>query len=1363
MSFLVVTFYAIVWFGTHPASGQSATYYLPGGSTHGFRANNYDDYMFLAYTQQVGASPHKLHAGTQKIVPVGENKTLVVTYENMENITSKLSPLESRLVQTFLSTQNDTLSTVLTDLTGKFTLTTYKSLFEEPTMDWQDMLAEEDTYSFIPTKNISGKLISIRIRANKTSKMVIKPTLGALQAKGKDEYLVCTENSWENSKEDIYPTIYAQRNCKNIGACCWGQEHFIDAEDLNFMNLYTTSPKGSEFIFINYHTSHLSFYVENCELVIEVAGCVMHTYIADRTNYQMMSGNMTFPIAHLIIPRTERNRECSLILCGITKGERVPGIGWKAKEHVVHVSPFFNIKRKEGNTISRRKLLAAEPVAVQGYKWPVRCNTKNQLIPYRRSMIHHHLRSVAGKKITYCNSTIVTDLPMSDLHGCYQVADKRTYFQCPGLKENQKSKKENVNCTIEPTIQKCLGLYCITLKMNGTGFVTVKGKDWTKSTKCDTKCIIPLEKKEDTQIICPDGSVHKLTLNRVDIDCPFKERFGGLTLYICRATSRPRMFYFFVFWIIVGFPALFIGFSLFRTVIYVTSRIIIYVKRRLDRKKGKCIHCNCNVDSVYEWQRHTNCKVGECPFCKKRFSVMGLQQHSSVCLDRKEVQCRDENVVNELLLPKIFLIFGTLLSKARRGTSKVLWVIVIITLFIFLIQPVHSLEAVKLQPGEWEEEITEVSICTDDCLFLEDKCICPQKTHHRAKRHLLESGISEQSAAYHADVQAPWGNVHIDGTFKPQYSEKSIRMAWTSSEYDESGKLKLNGRAEAYLKLEPKSGISFELSSEKSLEKRMLTINIIDFTQVYKTRFEYITGDRKIGDWMHGTCSGDCPDKCGCDSPTCLNTKWMNSRNWHCNPTWCWRMDAGCTCCGTDVTEPFDKFVLSKWKVEYGGTAYIACVEFSNEKRTCDVIADGTIFEHGPYKIQLSEVNNIQKKLPEEIALHHAIADDGSFDLLSVKEVLSSENLCKLESCAHGGAGDYQIFDLRSLTTNNIDNEHFLTPKEKLKNLKHSWLSWNGVVQRYTCSVGHWPECKTSGAVVRNTGAFENLMSISENYTSEFYFHTLHTSLGSAIPSLEIEGRPYKGGGNVQVMLEVDGLILEPKEAVIGRLDINLVSCTGCFGCVTGVTCLATVLIEGVDDINIHLKSRTEHFELSHASFPVHTHNETQVEVKGFSPINIKKICVEVEEGRNCHTCPQPVQSCTSVDLQPPKDIVLEHRSTLRSTQVDKCGSAFACWLGGAKSFFGNLSSIFSNFFGKYLTSILTIICLVISIGLLVFLGPKVFFCLRYCKKGRALLHIGKKTIQNEGIIGLSKQFLENKDLDPDDMRMLLRKKIKGN
>ncbi|AMT75438.1 glycoprotein precursor [Zirqa virus] len=1362
MCLFIVTFYAILWLATHPVSGQSMTYYLPGqgGWYNGFRVNSYNDYIYSNYLQQVGASSVKLQAGTQKLVPVGQNKTLVVTFGNAENITSKLTPLETKIAQVFLSNQNDSLSNILTDLIGKFTLTTYSSLFEDELYSMSNLLAQEDTYQFIPQKNVSGNLVSIRIKTNRTSKMVIKPTLGALQAKGKDEYLVCTENSWEDSVEDSFPTKIVQRNCKNIGACCWGTEHIIDAEDLNFPNLYTTSPKGSEFIFITYHTSYLSFFVNNCELVIDVAGCVMHTFIADKTNYQMMSGNITFPIAHLIIPKTEKNRECTLTLCGLTKSERIHGIGWKTKEHVVHVRPFHNIKRKEDNIITKRKLLSVpqEPVPVVGYKWPVKCNTKNQMIPFKRSMLHHHLRSVAGKRITYCNGSIITDLPLTELHGCYQVADKRSYFQCPGLKENIKSKTERVNCTIEPKIQRCDSGYCMTLKMNGTGFVTTRGRGWSKTQKCSESCNIELDKKEDTQVTCPDGSVHKLFLNKIDVDCPFSDRFGGMTLYVCRATSRPRLFYIFVFWIIMGFPLLYFTFTAARLITFIFSKSIIFLKRKADRKKGTCLHCNCYVNSVYEWQRHKGCNIGECPFCKKRFSVLGLQQHASVCLDKCEVMGKDEDIVNEILLPKLLLWTGTILSKARRGTSKVIWIFLIIILFSFLIQPVRSIEDVNLQSGEWEDEMKEVEICTDNCLFLEDHCLCPSAVHRRNKRELLSEKMTETTAAYYADVQAPWGSVHIEGTHKPKYSENSIKMSWTSAEYEETGKLKLNGRAEAILKLEPRSGLTFELSSEKALEKRMLVINLIDFTQVYKTRFEYLTGDRKIGDWMHGTCSGDCPEKCGCDTPTCLNTKWMNSRNWHCNPTWCWRMDAGCTCCGTDVIEPFDKFLLSKWKVEYTGTAYIICVEFSKDKRTCDVVSDGTVFEHGPFKIQLSEVSNIQKKLPDEISLVHSISSDGSFDLLSVKEVISSENLCKLESCAHGGAGDYQIFDLRSITGNNIDNEHFLAPKEQLKKIKHSWMSWNGVVQRYTCSVGHWPDCSSSGVVVKNTDAFNNLLTTSENYTSDYYFHALHTSLGASIPSLELEGRPHKGGGVIEIMLEVDGLILEPKDAIISRLDINVHECTGCFGCIVGVTCRGTVLLEGVDDLNVHLRSMTEHFDISHASFPVHTHNLTTFEIKGFSPIKIPRICLEVEEGRNCKTCPQPVTSCTSVTLSPPKEIMLEHRSTLKSTQVDKCGSAFSCWISGASNFFKNVSHLFGNFFGKYITSIIILGMLIITAVLIVFLGSKVFFCLKYCKKGRAIIKNSQKISQNEGILGLSKHFLSSKDLDPDDMRVLLRK-----
>ncbi|AMT75405.1 glycoprotein precursor [Great Saltee virus] len=1364
LSLFVTTFYLIIWFATHPSSA-SYVYYAPtlGGGYSGFQVNSYDDYMYTNFLQQEKAQAHKIHAGTQKLVPAGQNKTLVVTFENVQNITSKLTPLETKIAQAFLETQNDSLSNVLLDIVKKFSLTTYNAMLEGVNSDLSDLLAEEDTYRFHPKVKISGNLVALRIETNRTSKMVIKPTLGALQAKGKEEFLICTENSWEDNEFDAVPKNVVQRNCQNVGACCWGERHHIDADDLNFINLYTTSPKGSDYIFITYHTTHLAFYVEKCEMVIDVGGCIMHTFVANSTNYQMMTNNMSFPIAHLIIPRNKVNWDCTVTLCGLTKGERKDNRGWVSKEHVIVINPFYNEWKKRGKTITQRKLLSTEPIAVSGYKWPLSCNTKNQMIPYKRSRLHHHLRSVAGKRVTYCNSSLISDLPLGDIHGCYQVSDYKTYFQCPGLSKG--IGKENVNCTIDPIPQSSGDAVYIGINMTGTGLVTIKGDGWNVIEKCSWKCKVQVPSIEDVQIKCPDGSIHQMVMNKIDIKCPFKDKFNGLPIYVCRATNRPKTLYFLLLWITIGFPTMYILLTFVRWWLAILSKTIICAKRKLDFKKGKCVHCDTFVPSVYEWQRHDGCKHGECPFCRKRFSVLGLQQHACQCLDKKTVLMKDEDAVNEVLIPKMLLVLGNTFSKARRGFGRTLWALVIIATFIFLIRPVSGIKKVVLKPGLWEDELNEVAVCQDTCNFAEDRCFCEEEAEVSAKgrlgRKLMSESLKQKSAKYSADVQAPWGNVHIEESFKPKYSENSIKMSWTSVTENEFGKLTLNGRASSHIQLEPHTGVTFELSSEKSLEKKLLTVNIIDFTQVYKTRFEYLTGDRELGDWMHGTCSGECPAKCGCDTPTCLNTQWKNSRNWHCNPTWCWRMDSGCTCCGTDVVSPFSEHIISKWKVDYQGTAYIVCVEFSQGKRVCDVVSDSMVFEYGPYKVQLSETTNIQRKLPTEIALKHHVTKEGTFDLLAVEEVLSAENLCKLESCSHGGAGDYQIFDLKAITGNNIDDEHFLMPKKELQKLKHSWISWNGVIQRYFCSVGHWPTCEASGVVRHNKEAFVNLQQISENFTDDYYFHSLHVSLGPSIPVLDLEARPKKGGGSIEVLIEVEGLVLEPKEAEITRLDIDLLGCSGCYGCVTGITCFGTILMEGIDDINIHLKSATEHYQVSSSSIPVHTHNHTTFEVKGFSPIKLNKICLSVEEGKNCRTCPQPVSSCTVANLQAPQSILLEHRSTLKSTQKDNCTSAFECWMAGAKNFFKNLSSIFGNILGKYFTSIFVILTLCLAAFAFVFVGPKALFCLKFFKKGRALIGIGKgkKDIKYEGILGLRRALGEV--TDPDDLRSLIRKSNK--
>nr|QLA46952.1 polyprotein [Orthonairovirus bushkeyense] len=1279
---------------------------------------------------------------------------LTVEMSGIDNITSQVDMLGSEVVSTFITSENGTVLNEIDDKVNNHSITVVH--------EFDDEFFQEDEYTFQSKAEHKGHYVYVRIDTNRTSKMIAKPDLGTLRAGTTSEYLICTEQSWEDDETSYIDTNMALKNCPSIGTCCNGDPHETDIDSLNFPNLFTSTPKGSDIIVVNYHTAHLELWFENCEMIMESSGCVAHTFLSSGIWYSLLADNKTFPIVHFIIPRIKRNANCVLRLCGLTKGRRLNNLGWELKRHTVTARLFKRPEDADKIQVGRKLLSYSTKVPLQGYRWDNICNTKNQLIPHKRSRLHHHLRSVAGKKKTYCNNTLITDHQLTSLHGCYQVADYKTYFQCPGLEHNKNGTKEDVNCTLSHNLSNCDKGLCFDVMMNGTGIVTVAGEKWTVNRQCTHKCTFYMQPYEEVSVKCPDGKMHKIVSNLVDHNCPLVDLTNGMSLYICRATARPKTMFVLSVWLIVGLPALVLTLTLMRWLIALTCKTFTYVCRLKDRKKGNCQYCGTFVPSCFEWQRHTHCNVGECPFCKKRFSVQGLISHAKFCLDKEECLRKDEDAVNELRTPRLLLLLGYYSAKGRKGFSKTVWLIVLLLLVGMIIQPVTGIKNVQLQDGLWSDELEGVAHCTEDCYILENKCYCEKEKDETEKNIVFKSRSLmstlehvQKAKEYTADVQAPWGSVHIPSTYHPVYSPSSIKMAWTSEEKDDSGKIVLSGKATGHLQLSPHTGLSFLIQSEKSSETRLLNINIIDFTQIYQTRFEYLTGDRKVGDWMHGTCSGPCPDKCGCTSPTCLHTDWPGSRNWHCNPTWCWRMDSGCTCCGLDIVEPFQKWAVSKWTSTYEGTGYIACVEFSKDRRHCDVISEGTAITYGPYKVQLSEVTNVVKSIPTEFALIHHVDDKSNLDLLATKALIGSELLCKLQSCAHGGPGDYQIFDLKAITSNKADSEFYIMPPEAVKKLKHSWMSWNGVVQRYTCSVGHWPTCSASGVVESNTDAFNNIMQVSRNISDDFFFHSLHTTLKTSVPTLELEARPKKGGGSIEVYIEVDKLMLEPKEAELTRIDFKVHECSGCFGCNTGFTCLGSLLQEGAEELGMHIKSNTEHTVVESSTILTHTHNGTGFEIKGFTPLDIKTICLEVAEGRLCRTCPQPVTACTSIQLEPPKQLLLENRSTLKATQVDKCSSWLSCWMGSAKNFFSSVSSMFGNIFGSFFTGLLvTILSIGIPILLIFFKDylPNPFF---FCKKGRALM---KKRKGNTPYDKLPLILQDSNDLDPDDLRHMLRK-----
>ncbi|AUD40047.1 glycoprotein precursor [Vinegar Hill virus] len=1219
-------------------------------------------------------------------------------------------------------------------------------------------------------------LIYLDLIRNKTVRFPVTE-LGYMLGFGRQTSLICNEARPGEDGHNVVDINWVTPYSEEVG--CYSHEE-VSIEDLNFINLFRSNQDDSGLIVINYLTTYLRFRYRSCDILIEVAGCVMRTVRLDQWAYfDFNNGTHAYPIAHIMINRHVDNEFCQIAFCAITNSAEESISNSKFKGVILNVQP----KRA-----TMRHLLSSDTEQQQGvvkHKYRNKCNTKNQLLPYMRSVIHSMNNPLPGEKIAFCNGTKHTKLPLGPLHRCYSVAKVHTHHQCPGLAHNAKTeyKSEDVSCTVDYHTAECeTGHYCFRLSMNGSGHYTLRGSNHTSVESCDSSCLVRVPLNENSfTLTCPDGGSHLLRYNLFTHGCPFVKYLGNSAFYICRATMRPSILYAVFFWLFGGRPFTYVVFTLLKYLTLLVAKVIIKLRMMMDRSKGNCEYCSDFVRSGPEWQRHEDCKLGNCPYCRSRLSIVSLKKHVCTCLEREYTLNKDRLTVERRLLPSLLRATGTLLCWLQRTAVKSTWIAVSLILILVLISPVESLHNVDLKPGLWEKEVVEVELCEDKCFISHDMCVCPQgqeasdsadSTGRRllainypiAKGHYGSKAVKVWNNSVGTDVvldiKTPWGTVNVAKTHKPSYSTSSIRMSWSSEKKDDRGYVILSGKSTSVLRVEKDTGLSWELTSEKSNEKRLLTISILDYSQIYKARFNYLTGDRKIGSWMHGTCSGNCPEKCGCDRSSCTSQIWLKSRNWHCNPTWCWRMDEGCTCCAADIETLYNEWVVTKWSLEFITTEVLVCVDYDHDTRSCDVLNEELTFQAGPYKIQLSEVMSEKFKLPEEVGLFHKVPGDNSqIDLMKVHHITSTRNMCKLQSCTHGSAGDSQIYNLNHFISNDIRSEYFFLQEDKKKVEREHWMSWEGVDLDYHCDSGHWPKCFANGAVLKNSEAFSNLLNVEHDYTNSFFFHTLACRLNGSIPALELQARPKQQAGHINVYVEVDKLRLNPIEAEITELQLIIYECKGCYGCLEGGECAISILMKGAEKIGMHLSSRTDHVTLTESTIMVTAMERHKTTVKFFSAVDVSSICMTVEEVRLCKTCEKDYKVCKSVSLTEPEGILLEHRGSLVTTQKDNCTGKLVCWSGSLTSLFSGLSNLMSYLGGGWFKGLLIFLIPGLAILVCILWGPQLLTLFRVRRFFKRHSRLRTSTLDPEGVLNLERTFTKEKMPKDDLLNLLIKNK----
>nr|WAX25627.1 MAG: glycoprotein [Gubbo nairovirus] len=1161
--------------------------------------------------------------------------------------------------------------------------------------------------------------------------------------------VVCViDNSYVSRNTVPYNVAHNSGRCPSAGQI---PDHQVKCENLEI----TTPSWAPKKILTVYHTLGEPI-IKNCVIRHVNEPCVIYSDKTYQWSTTDSSGNKR-PVSHFVVDLSDdRNIQCEICTGCLTKGRQIsPGI-WETKCQTPCILMGGLFRR------SSRSLLAHKSVKRQSGKLS-KCASPGALIPFKRGKVVPDSEGSPHEKLTFCNGTLMTSLPLKRMHGCFTVAKVKSHYQCIPPFHNSVG-----NCSTGPDLVDCgSNRKCLKVLVGGHGMVKVSRGSTTVVKRCDRECTFEVpDEKGPVTVVCPDASQHLFEDGIVDVDCKIYFGYTRLSLYICRITHRPALIYFLIVWNIIGFPLLLFGFTLSRQLLVLLGMCIRWYRSRKDPfVVCKCEHCGRTLESEVEQSLHKKfCPLGHCPYCESVCTKSSLSRHTKNCYKKTELRDCIKQHRDSILIPQLLRWVISRLHCWNRMISKTTWVAVFFICFLLLVAPVRGFHTVDPTKDTWEQEIDFINFCGQECTLSEDSCTCPIVTKEEEEiqpgRKLLSipslsghSTLNKHIKMYRtANIDSPWGLLRVEDTYKPSRSASDISLSWDSQEHV-GDKIILSGKSTAVLKLVEKTGAVWKLQSKEAVEERTLTVSILDYAQVYGTEFIYLTGDREVGDWSHGACTGNCPGNCGCTDPTCFQKQWLHSRNWRCNPTWCWGVGTGCTCCAVDVRAPFKNYAVSKWKTDYVETQVAACVELTGQERICELVSAGVTLTIGPISVSFSDPGNIQNRLPDEILVMNDLGKEdkgGMIDFLHPDRVLSANNLCKLQSCSHGSAGDFQVYHIDNVVKNDITNYNYL--KDGLSHLKTSWMSWQGVNLDYYCNPGAWPTCISSGVVRDNTEAFKNLEKAEIDLSKKMHFHSNRIFGNGSVFTMDLKTRPLYGGGEVTVYIDVKGLELHSSKIVLKGLRLGQASCSGCFGCTSGFTCEVKVFIVEPDEFTVHLKSLTPEAVIAETSIVARHPDAAEpvlTTVKGFSAVDLPEICLAIKEGKLCPDCPkEDTKLCTSLKLKAPTQILLEHRGTIKSKANETCGnSTLECWGNGFKSFFGGVGSFFSNYFGGILEGILAVLLPAGLIILAILFGPQLLSFLRVLKvkKSASLLleSQGDKNSQDGDISSQKNRMME--------------------
>ncbi|AJG39282.1 glycoprotein precursor [Shayang Spider Virus 1] len=551
-------------------------------------------------------------------------------------------------------------------------------------------------------------------------------------------------------------------------------------------------------------------------------------------------------------------------------------------------------------------------------------------------------------------------------------------------------------------------------------------------------------------------------------------------------------------------------------------------------------------------------------------------------------------------------------------------------------------------------------------------------------------------------IQTDWGLIKLPNTLNARNDISNIAVSWETQK-TVGKKIIVQGTVTGKLNIGERSGQSWEITSPDSDEKIKLTILIFDAAQVYKLTDKFTTGSRYITKWFRGMCTGDCPDKCACGRhTTCHYKKWDNDRKWTCNPTWCWTVAGGCSCCAADMLTKTPAWLIRKMSATHISSQMIVCLKLGSEKIHCELIKENKAIKFKELQVTFSKPYGEIKHLGEEISV---VYNNKAMTLGSLAHpdfIWLDDEICTGE-CTHGTIGDIKA-----------DNPvlFFFESTFLISGREHLSLSWSGVDFEHTCHSGSWPSCEYYNLVEDIDSLIEEQNKTSKHLLNEFKLKKYTgTESGAFIYIL-----PKYQTGMIDYTIQANGVELNKKEYKFKASKFEIKTCKGCFGCKDGFTCQLDVSCGEKVDFNVHLSSKNRfiQFDQNTINLDFKEGNRVIREVHGVSLLNETEIEICIDEDGSC--------AKKKITLEKPLTKLGRRETVVELNNNDylnneKCSglSWFGCFFSNVGNFFKNIYDWMMYCFQNWWT---ILILLLVMVGLVVcfyFFGYiKFFFSSRF-------------------------------------------------